>query len=112
MLLCDPSRVCIDKERFIRQELRRRSFVWAVSDAANKGFAARLYLYEMSSVEAPGGSRIVEMTLISARVDGKIVGHCEQTRFGVVEQAVRREVPGEARFTGVSERSPTSASCR
>src|SRR5260370_18286502 len=54
-----------------------------VSDTTNKRFAAKLFLYEMSSVEAPVVIQIVAMTLISSPVHGTIVGHCAQPPFWV-----------------------------
>jgi hypothetical protein len=40
--------------------------------------------------------QILYMTLISARVDGKIVSHGEQPRLGVIEHAVLAEMPEES----------------
>jgi hypothetical protein len=40
--------------------------------------------------------QILNMTLTSACVDGKIAGHGEQPRLGVIEQAVLAEVPEES----------------
>ena len=40
--------------------------------------------------------QILNMTLTSACVDGKIVGHNEQPRLGVIERAVLAEMPEES----------------